>query len=286
MAIAKVGLAVGILTYLIIQARHGFARLSARSLSWPFLAAALLCSLATATLSFTRWHVLIRALNISSRLVDSLRLGALGFALNFVSLGSIGGDLFKAVFLAHGHPGQRTEAVATVFADRALGLLAMLSIASCGILVTGLTHVASPPLRALAQFILLVTLLGWVAFALLMFVGALSGNWITEKAARVPVIGKTAARLLGTVHIYRTRKSMLLVAFIMSAMMALCSITTFYLISRGLGIQGPPWSEHVVIVPMAGVVGAVPLTPSGLGTMEYAVEELYKAMPGGADVVK
>jgi uncharacterized protein (TIRG00374 family) len=119
-----------------------------------------------------------------------------------------------------------------------------------------------------------------------MLVGPLSGKWIAEQAARIPVIGPMFARLLNTVQIYRGRKGMLAAAFVVSALMALSSITTFYLISRGLGISGPPWSEHVVIVPMAGVAGAIPLTPSGLGTMEFAVEELYRAMPGGANVVK
>jgi hypothetical protein len=176
--------------------------------------------------------------------------------------------------------------VATVLADRALGLLVMLSVASCGILATDLLSSGSPFLRALAQSILSATAIGWVAFSLLMLVGALSGKWMTEQAARIRFVGTMFARLLNTVHIYRGKKGMLAAAFAVSVLMALSSVTTFYLISRGLGIPGPPWSEHVVIVPMAGVAGAIPLTPSGLGTMEFAVEELYRAMPGGANVVK
>jgi len=34
------------------------------------------------------------------------------------------------------------------------------------------------------------------------------------------------------------------------------------------------------------LVGAIPLTPSGLGTTEYAIEELYKTMPGGDQIEK
>lgn len=281
----KTALALGILTWLIIQAREGFAQLSARTLAWPFLAAALLFSLLTATLSFSRWHILIRALNISERFLDTLRLGALGFALNFVSPGSVGGDFFKAIFLAHGHPQQRPESVATVVADRVVGLLTMLSIASCGILGTGLLGAASPSLHLLSHTVLVAAAIGWVVFALMMFVGGLSGGRISERAATIPMVGKTVARLLGTVQIYRGRKRMLVGAFAVSAMMSLSSITTFYFIARGLRIDAPPWSEHVVIVPIAGVVGAIPITPSGLGTMEFAVEELYKAMPGGVHVV-
>lgn len=277
----KIALAVGILAFLVIQARGAFAQLSEKTIEWRFLAAALVCSMVTATLGFVRWHILIRALGIGAKLFDTLRLGALGFALNFVSPGSIGGDFFKAVFLAHGQPGMRTEAVATVLADRILGLLTMLVIASIGILTTGLLHAPSPTLHALCEAILLTTVVGWTGFILLMFVGVLSGPWMCERMERLPIVGKTAARLLGTVHIFRNRKKMLACAFGVSTIMALCFVTVFYFVARGLPINEPPWAEHLVIVPVAGLVGAIPLTPSGLGTTEFAVEELYKAMPGG-----
>src|SRR5262245_60420881 len=101
----KLALAVGILTYLIISGREAFADLTEKKIHWPMLGLALLCTLGMATLNFVRWHILIRAVGIDVRLVDSLRLGALGFALNYASFGSIGGDFFKAIFLAHGQPG-------------------------------------------------------------------------------------------------------------------------------------------------------------------------------------
>ncbi|MEL7263559.1 MAG: hypothetical protein AAFP69_01945, partial [Planctomycetota bacterium] len=45
------------------------------------------------------------------------RLGAIGFLFSFVSPGSVGGDLFKAVFLARRARGKTTECFASVFAD-------------------------------------------------------------------------------------------------------------------------------------------------------------------------
>ena len=56
-------------------------------------------------------------------------------------------------------------------------------------------------------------------------------------------------------------------------------------IGASLPIHEPPWSQHLVIVPTAALVGALPLTPSGVGTLELALEELYKAMPAGSQVV-
>lgn len=286
LTVLKIAFALAILTYLIIQAREPLAQLTAKSIDWRFMAAALLCTLATATLSFARWHILIRALGISVHLVDTLRLGALGYALNFVSPGSIGGDFFKAIFLAHGQPNKRTEAVASVLADRSIGLLTMLALASIGILATGLLHAPSESLRVLSKSILIAATVGWIGFALLMFVGVLSGPWACGRVKRYPLVGNTFVRVLQTVHAYRHKKRMLLGAIGVSSMMALCFITSFYLVARGLPIHEPSWGEHLVIVPVAGLVGAIPLTPSGLGTTEFAVEELYKAMPGGDHIEK
>jgi len=284
--VLKIAFAVGILTWLIVQARDPLAKLSRTSVDWRFLAAALVCTLATATLSFTRWHILIRALGIGVRLVDTLRLGALGYALNFVSPGSIGGDFFKAIFLAHGQPNKRTEAVASVLADRAIGLLTMLAIASAGILSTGLLDAPSESLRALCRLILITAAIGWIGFGLLMYVGVLSGPWACGRVKRYPLVGNLCVRVLNTVHAYRHKKRMLLAAIGVSSVMALSFITSFYLVARGLPIHEPPWSEHLVIVPVAGLVGAIPLTPSGLGTLEFAVEELYLVMPGGDQIEK
>jgi uncharacterized membrane protein YbhN (UPF0104 family) len=283
--VLKIALAAAILTYLLIQARAGFARLSEKTIVWPLLAAALLCTMATSTLNFVRWHLLIRAQGIVVRLIDTLRLGALGLALNYASLGSVGGDFFKAIFLAHGQPGKRTEAVATVVADRVMGLLTMLAVASCGILVTDLLQTGSPTVRVLCQTILLSAGVAWTGAVLLLVFGGLSGNWICGQAARIPLIGKTFARLLRTVHVYRSSKTVLLCALAISIVMAMGFVTSFYLVAVALPIHEPPWSQHMVMVPTAALVGALPLTPSGVGTTELALEELYKAMPSGNQVV-
>lgn len=282
--LAKLALAVAILAYLVAKAHDGFSRLIQQTIAWPLVAAGMLCTFAACTASFVRWHLLIRAVGIDVRLVDSLRLGALGLALNFVSPGTIGGDFFKAIFLAHGQPGRRTEAVATVVADRIVGLLTMLVIASIGILLSELMDSPSPALRVLCRAILTATIVSWTVFALLLVVPGLTGPRVARWAEAVPIAGRTIARLIGAVQTYRGQKQTLLAAFGLSGLLALVFVSSYYFVARGLPIKEPSWTEHLVIVPVAGLVGAIPITPSGLGTLELAVEELYKAVPGGAEV--
>jgi glycosyltransferase 2 family protein len=276
----KFVLAVAILVYLVFKGRDAFAQLSARTIDWPLLAGALGLTLVMAAISYVRWHILIRAVGIEARLVDTLRLGALGFALNFVSPGSIGGDFFKAIFLAHGHPGRRPEAIATVIIDRIMGLLTMLLLASVGILAVGLLKTATPNLKIFYEMILLSSAVLTSACILFLAIPALTGPVVIGWTHRIPVAGRAIARMLATVPVYRTQKWKLVGAFVLSIVMALFYVSSYYLVARGLPIQAPTWSEHLVIVPMAGLVGAVPLTPNGLGTTELAIEELYKRMPG------
>lgn len=283
--LVKLLLGAAILVYLVFKGRDAFSELSAKTIDWPMMVGALVFTLLMAGLSYVRWHILIRALGIEARLVDTLRLGALGFALNFVSPGSIGGDFFKAIFLAHGHPSRRPEAIATVVADRVMGLLTMLLLASIGILAAGLLSTSSPKLKTLCEIILLFTALLWGGCILLLLFGALTGPWVRSKVEMLPLAGKTVSRLLAVVQVYRTRKGMLTAAFAVSFVMALCYVTSYYLVARGLPIEPPSWAEHLVIIPMSGLVGAIPLTPSGLGTTEAAIEALYKAMPGGSHIL-
>ena len=282
----KLALAVAILAYLVARAHDGFSQLIERPIAWPLVAAGVLCTFAACTASFVRWHLLIRAVGIDVRLVDSLRLGALGLALNFVSPGSIGGDFFKAIFLAHGQPGRRTEAVATVVADRVMGLLTMLVFASVGILCSDLIDTPSPALRVLCRAIFTATVVSWAVFGVLIVVPGLSGPRVGRWAEAIPLVGRTIARLLGAVQAYRSQKQMLVAAFGLSALVALFVVSSFYLVARGLPIKEPSWTEHLMIVPVAGLVGAIPITPNGLGTLELADEELYKAVPGGAGVTR
>ena len=208
MAVAKISLAVAILGFLLVQVQRqaGFSRLVSEPKIWPLLAVGLLCTVGAITLTFVRWHVLLTALGLEFRLRDTLRLGALGFALNFVSLGSIGGDLFKAIFAAKDSPGRRTEAVATVVVDRLVGVSMMLLLATAASFLVDWSA-APAAVRVLVETIRLATLGLIVGVALILVVPALSGEKIRGWVGAIPLLGPTAARLIATVATYRDEKS-------------------------------------------------------------------------------
>jgi uncharacterized protein (TIRG00374 family) len=278
--LAKIALATAILGYLLVQVQRqaGFTRLVHEPKVWHLLAIGFSCTLLAIALTFVRWHVLLMALGLDFRLRDTMRLGALGFALNFVSLGSIGGDLFKAIFVAKDAPGQRTEAIATVVVDRLVGMLMMLSLASVATFFVD--WIAAPAaIKVLVQTIRFVTAGLLTGVALILAVPALSGVRIRTLVGAVPLVGTTAARLIGTVSVYRDEKRRVLQACSISLISNTLFILSFYFVAQGLPVQAPTLVQHFVIVPVANLAGAIPATPSGLGTMELAVDKLYQAVP-------
>ena len=78
----------------------GLAGVLQRRIHWPYLALALVISLASVLLTFVRWYFLVRAQGLPFTPVSALRLGMIGFYLNTFLPGSVGGDIIKAAFIA------------------------------------------------------------------------------------------------------------------------------------------------------------------------------------------
>jgi len=135
----KFAIPVVIIVWLLVRVPEDQLQLlRQRPKDWPMLVTAFFVVLGAVCLTFVRWYFLVRALNIPFRMRDAFRLGFLGYLLNFVSAGAVGGDLFKAFFLAREQPDRTAEAVATVIVDRMIGLYALLLLTSGVILTTGI----------------------------------------------------------------------------------------------------------------------------------------------------
>ena len=293
--VAKLVASVVILGLLFhrIQGAKGFERLLNEPKDWYFLALAQGLVLVAFSLSFVRWYLLVRGLDLEFHLRDAFRLGTLGFMLNQVSPGSVGGDLLKAVFIAREQPGKKTEAIATVLVDRVIGLYAMLLIASLGLLFAGRTldsgtvlHFAGQSIDSSVLVQSLQTLVwsavccGTLGLAFVLSPLA-TGKRARALADKLPVVGHTVTKLIEAADVYRSRRVYLFAGFGIAFVTHCLLITAFWSISRGLPVSGPTFVQNASIVPIGLVAGALPLTPGGLGTMEAGMETLYTMIGAG-----
>lgn len=283
----RFGVSLGIVAWLVVDTsqNQAFADLAKQPKDWGLLALALVTGLGGVLLTFLRWHALMRALGLPFSIRDALRLGFLGYLLNFVSFGAVGGDLFKAVCIARQFPGHKPEAVATVILDRVIGLYMLFVMASVAILCTGQLHNSHETVRIIARAVLAATVAGAAGMLVLLIPGVTQGGF-SNMLKRLPKVGPVFGKLLGAIRIYRNRWAVLLVSALLSVGVHSLSTLSVYLVARGLPGECPSLADHFVMIPLAFVTGVLPLPGNGLGAFEAAVKTLYELVPSDVHVAE
>lgn len=267
---------IGWLTHdLVTNDPETFEQLRSQPKRWGSLVLATACVLLANCIAFTRWYLLVRALGLPFRLQDAFRLGFLCYVLQFVSLGSAGGDLFRAVFVAREQKGRRPEAVASVLVDRVIGLMGLLLVASLAIfLISGRDLPAA--IETINRGTILFTSIAVTCILVVLLPGFDS---ILEFLRRFLPSASILERLIRTMQLYRTNLATLLISVVMSLAAHIFMASGIFFLAHGLFTEAPTLLEHLVIGPLALVAAALPVAPAGLGQYEYAMKFLYDHLP-------
>lgn len=282
---AKAAAAVAILWLLFENARRADAdalqSLLSQPKQWGLLAAALAAIVIAQPISYVRWWLIARAAELPLPLRQAMRLGALGYALNFVAPGSVGGDLLKAAVLASGHRGRRAAAVSTIAVDRILGLLGMLSVAAVAYAVASHAGLAMrPEVRLAGAGLVGLATVAALGVGLLLAPGPAWGR-MRAFSGGLPWAGPTLAGLLDVWAAYRRNAGLLAGAGLLCLLVDFLLVAAFYAVAVGLPLEAPSLAAHLFIVPMALVASALPITLGGFGTREAVAELLYQGLGVG-----
>ncbi|HIM27993.1 MAG TPA: flippase-like domain-containing protein [Planctomycetes bacterium] len=252
-------------------------QLAERDKNWLHLSLSVGLILSGVLISFYRWYLILHSIGIQFRRRDAIRLGFLGYFFNFVMIGSVGGDLFKAVFIAREQPTRRAEVVASVVVDRVIGLLALLVLTSIAIIIFDF-RATTVEIQMVCWGTLGCTAVGVVGLALLM-IPAVTNNPLVNKLTTIPRAGRILKKLMDAWMTVRGQPQMLIkiisISFCIHGLTALGVIG----IATSLFDNPPTPLEHLIIVPLSNVASSIPISPAGLGTFEIAMDELYKYLP-------
>lgn len=280
----KTGLLALIIAWLVDRLRRadGLELLSSASAHWPLLLLAWAIFLGTTMLSFVRWFVLVRALDLPFRLADAVRLGLLGMLFSVASFGSVGGDVVRGVLLARETHERRTAAVATIVVDRILGLFALMLFASGAV-----AAVDRSSLDAAAGALAVPTWAATGALGLLLAATMLlpeRGRGPTPAILRrLPRVAAALDQLRAAARRYRARKGLLAGCLAGTLGLHALDCVGFFLLSQALAAGGPSLASHFFIVPLGMLTASLPLTPAGIGPFEAVMDLLYEwAGPSGA----
>lgn len=287
----KVGVSAAIIGYLVYDAtqskKHGnaFANLLDQPKQWDALAAAwLFCALGV-LITFVRWWYLVRALDVSCRFRDAVRISFWGYLFNLAPLGIVGGDLVKTVMLGHEQPTCRAKALASVLVDRLLGLYILFVVATAAILITRFWQMDVPDLFQTKWFsfgiyeICLMTFgltaAGTVGLFVLLGPDASDGR-LTQAIGRIPRIGRSLESLILAVRMYRSKPGVLFLSCVMSVGVHCSFAVGCYLIACGLPGNHLSLADHFVVMPLSAATQVIPLP---LGPFEAVLDCLYSHVP-------
>jgi glycosyltransferase 2 family protein len=252
---AGAGLAVIALLLWHYNARPILHQLSRERVA--FFAAAVALYVAGQVLSTWRWQLLGALLKIPAPYSDYLAYYFIGMFTNVFVPGLVGGDALRAIYLGRRHR-RLGDAVASVIADRAIGLLVLFWIAAVAAAAISAKMPASVRWPTIAVGV--ISLIGYAALPLI-------GKLGTRMPARI-------ANVTRTVEPYLNRPAAMLPAAGLSAVMQLSLAVCQWILARGLGLS-TPLGLFVLCVPIANVFASLPVTLNGLGVRETAYLMLF-----------
>jgi uncharacterized protein (TIRG00374 family) len=278
----KYGIALILLAYVLYKNWDGIVKVTERTIHFEPLIIATLIYAVGLIITFLRWHMLVRAVDLPFSRYNAVRLGLVGFYFNTFLPGSIGGDVVKAYAIARENS-RRALAVATVLIDRIIGLWALIwfvALVGSAFWILDDKLLKNETLRAIISSTIVFVV---VSMAIWFALGFLSDNRAARWADRLD--GKShlrhsMAELWRACWMYRKRSRAVLIAMLVT----LVAHAGWVLVFHFSVLAFPPprvneeagdLAEHAIIVPVGMTVSAFIPLPGGIGVGEAAFGRLY-----------
>ncbi len=275
----KLGLAGILIFWMVHSGRLDLSAIGRAGTRWPTLlliAGVFYCQIFIMSL---RWRLLARSLGFSLSRKRSFSLTMIGMLFNAAVPGSVGGDLLKAYY-ARGESADGAGAVASILADRAVGLFSLICLAVAGTAWNYEELVGNPVLRSLWYML--------AALMLIAIVGSVLAIAASERMASLlesfqiyPPIRAVLIRALGILSAYKRKKSVLLQGVALSLPCHLLACAAFYLALGAVSNSAPNPGLLLFVVPLGLATTALPVSPGGIGIGQAAFYTLFRWMLPG-----
>lgn len=264
-------IALGLLGWTVRSNSQKLAEVWAKKPDLRLFALSLAVYVVALLVTFLRWYKLVVALDLPFRMRDAIRLGFIGNVFNLVIPGAVGGDVVKAAFLCREQE-KRTQAVASMVIDRALGLLGLFVLAS----IFGCFVWAESPykIRRVIAFAWFMSACGVIGLAILF----------TPKLYRplmrlFPTGGKLAkvfGELVEMARAYRRKLGTIAGCLTLAAASHTLYVFAFYLVDKALfAMEAPTLVKHFVVVPLILFSTAIPMPFGALGVSEQIAQGMF-----------
>ncbi len=213
-----------------------------------------------------RWRLLLGIQDIKIRLWEVIRLTFLGQFFNVVVPGTVGGDLIKAYYASR-HTTKKPAVLVSIFLDRVLGFTELSILATvmlAAVVLSGVETLDNLQAPAVSVAVIILVVIGMLTF---LFSERFRSLLHLEKLyQRLPIAHHIAAAG-DAVRLYRQRIGDLFKAILITFGAHVLFVGSVALVGASLSLD-TPWYNYLVFVPLIYILGAVPITPGGVGLIE------------------
>lgn len=270
MPFIKIGLAFGLIYWLVSSGRFDLNKLSAVS-SPTIWMLGLVLFLLIVVVNTKRWQLLLRVEDVKVGFLETFALSFIGLFFNFFMLGGVGGDVVKGAMMVRQVQDKKWFVGWSVLVDRLLGMLALLTYAG----VTGLLFSDHLPEKFQQSFFSLALT---IVFGLFVLIGLLilAPKAPLEKLLKIhPFIEKTLYPLF---YFFRSPQKMLapfLLSFLSQGLMLSIGVGLAMFIQPDL----PGWLI-LMAFPFGFLATILPIAPAGIGVGQAAFFYLFDQLAG------
>ncbi len=261
----KIAVSLSLIGYLLWQLDWPALIDKAASLSWwtlPLSVSALFLTLFIGTL---RWAVLLRTHypTFSTSLLFRYYLVATLF--NNILPTATGGDLIRSFYIYRQNR-DAVCAVSPIVTERVIGLAVLLAINVIAIYLTNSIDIVSKTLWSTLTLVLAGAVTALTLIALPVTYWPL--HKMLERLARFRIIG-FILRMGEATHGYLKHPTTLLIIICYSAAAQLFAVLVYYILAKGLGVD-ISIQIILVVIPLAFMAAALPISIGGMGVREMA----------------
>ena len=231
-----------------------------------------------------RWRTVLAVQGLYLPLGRAAGISLVAHFFNSFLLGSTGGDLLKAYYVAAETNHKKAEAVTTVVVDRLLGLFAMLLFVSLMALANWSVVMSQQRFMAVMLVVLGMLFVSGLVVVLSFWAGPTGARLKFEALlAKLPK-GDVLVRCIEACHAFGENPGFLPRVLGWSMLLSLACVLQIVALGHGLGL---PMGEHfrvlLLIVPAIICISALPITPSGIGVRENLYVWLLSATAIGIE---
>ena len=238
----------------------------------PWFLLAVLAYAANLSVSSLRWGIILRAAQRHAPAGWLLRLNWIGAYFNQVLPGSVSGDVLRAWY-TRPQAGSATLALAAVFADRFIGMGALVGIALLGYLIGGR---ALHLLPGMGETVAILSVGYAVVIALILSPG------LVFLEHRLGKLGHKLYDIRAGMGMLLRSPSALIATLLLSIFVQLCSIFMFWVLAHSLG-ERPDAVAFWVVWPVVSLFLALPISLAGWGLREGLLVLYMGALHMGHD---